>query len=212
MQIICLWRVGVIFYSDLMYFYAMDKMKTAIYSFQVLEEQEWQEFSQLLSLRTYKRGEFLIREGAVENYVYFLNKGATRNYFIRDGKEFTVDFQFEGDFVTAYYSLITREPSTIFVEVLYDTEVVVIPYQGLQVLYNNSHHGERIGRLMAEHQYVKRLRREMDLMSYTAEERYAALMKKAPGMVSNISVKHLSSYLGIQPDSLSRIRKQYIGN
>ncbi|WP_343671517.1 Crp/Fnr family transcriptional regulator [Chitinophaga sp.] len=189
-----------------------NQMKAAVFSFQPLDDAEWAEFSQTLHLKTYKKGDFLIREGEVENQVYFLNTGATRHYFIRDGKEFTVDFQFAGDFVTAYYSLITREPSTVFVEVLEETTAVIINYQELQSLYAHSHHGERIGRLMAEYQYVKRLRREMDLLSRTAEERYAHLLQRAPMLVSNISVKHLSSYLGIQPESLSRIRKQLMGN
>ncbi|WP_315823824.1 hypothetical protein [Paraflavitalea speifideaquila] len=60
---------------------------------------------------------------------------------------------------------------------------------------------------MAEAQYVKRLRKEMDFLSYTAEERYVRLMEKNPQLIQQISVKHLSSYLGIQPESLSRIRK-----
>jgi CRP-like cAMP-binding protein len=197
------------------YFYKMsdfNQMKAAIFNFQALDDAEWAAFSQTLHHKRYKKGDFLIRDGEVENQIYFLNTGATRHYFIRDGKEFTVDFQFAGDFVTAYYSLITREPSTVFVEVLEETTAVVINYQELQSFYAHSHHGERIGRLMAEYQYVKRLRREIDLLSRTAEERYAGLLKIAPQLVSNISVKHLSSYLGIQPESLSRIRKQLMGN
>lgn len=187
-------------------------IKAAVFNFQPLDEAEWEAFSQILDLRSYKKGDFLIREGEVENNLYFLNTGATRHYFTRDGKEYTVDFQFAGDFVTAYYSLITREPGAIFVEILEDTKAVVIPYEQLQLFYNRSHAGERIGRLMAEYQYAKRLRREMDLLSRTAEERYARLLEKAPSLVSNISVRHLSSYLGIAPESLSRIRKQLMGN
>jgi CRP-like cAMP-binding protein len=187
-------------------------IKAAVFSFQPLDEAEWGEFSQILDLRLYKKGDFLIREGEVEHSIYFLNSGATRHYFTRDGKEFTVDFQFAGDFVTAYYSLITGEPGAIFVEVLEDTTAVVIPYGQLQTFYHRSHAGERIGRLMAEYQYAKRLRREMDLLSRTAEERYAHLLQKAPSLVATISVKHLSSYLGIAPESLSRIRKQLMGN
>lgn len=197
------------------YFYKMsdfNQIKAAVFSFQALGDAEWADFSRTLHLKTYKKGDFLIRDGEVENQIYFLNTGATRHYFIRDGKEFTVDFQFAGDFVTAYYSLITREPSTVFVEILEETTAVIINYQELQSLYTRSHHGERIGRLMAEYQYIKRLRREMDLLSRTAEERYAGLLQRAPKLVSNISVKHLSSYLGIQPESLSRIRKQLMGN
>lgn len=187
-------------------------IQQAIYKLQPLDAAEWDDFSQKLLLKKYNKGEFLIREGQVENYIYFLNKGATRHYFIKDGKEFTVDFQFQGDFVTAYYSLITREPSAVFIELLEEAEVVAIPVNILNEFYGKYHHGEKIGRLMAEYQYIKRLRKEMDLLSYTAEERYTALMQRNPAMIQQISVKHLSSYLGIHPESLSRIRKLHTRN
>ena len=190
----------------------LSKIKQAIFQLYPLPENEWADFSDKLLLKSFRKGEFLIREGQVENCIYFLNKGTTRHYFIKDGKEFTVDFQFEGDFVTAYYSFITREPSPVFIELLEDAEVVAITYQSLNAFYSKHPIGEKIGRLMAESQYVKRLRKEMDLLSLTAEERYARLMKKSPDLISNISVKHLSSYLGIQPESLSRIRKLYVRN
>jgi CRP-like cAMP-binding protein len=187
-------------------------IQQAIYKLQPLDAAEWNDFSQKLLLKKYSKGDFLIREGQVENYIYFLNKGATRHYFIKDGKEFTVDFQFQGDFVTAYYSLITREPSAVFIELLEEAEVVAIPVKFLNEFYGKYHHGEKIGRLMAEYQYIKRLRKEMDLLSYTAEERYTALMQRNPAMIQHISVKHLSSYLGIHPESLSRIRKLHARN
>jgi CRP-like cAMP-binding protein len=191
---------------------SLDNIKQAFFQLHPISEDEWNDFSGKLLLKNFCKGDFLIREGQVENYIYFLNKGATRHYFIKDGKEFTVDFLFEGDFVTAYYSFITREPSPVFIELLEDAEVVAIHYQSLQAFYSNHPNGEKVGRLIAESQYVKRLRKEMDLLSLTAEERYAALMKKNPELVRNISVKHLSSYLGIHPESLSRIRKLYVRN
>jgi CRP/FNR family transcriptional regulator, anaerobic regulatory protein len=187
-------------------------IQQAIYKLQPLDAAEWDDFSQKLLLKKYNKGEFLIREGQVENYIYFLNKGATRHYFIKDGKEFTVDFQFQGDFVTAYYSLITREPSAVFIELLEEAEVVAIPVNILNEFYRKYHHGEKIGRLMAEYQYIKRLRKEMDLLSHTAEERYTALMQRNPAMIQQISVQRLSSYLGIHPESLSRIRKLHARN
>lgn len=185
-------------------------IRQAIAQFHELSESEWTAFAGKLQLKTFKKGEYLIREGQIENAIYFINKGSTRNYFLKDGKEFTVDFQFQGDFVTAYYSFITREPSSIFIEWLEDAEVVVIPHQALIQFYKEYHSGEKIGRLMAEFQYVKRLRKEMDFLSYTAEERYVQLMEKNPQLIQQISVKHLSSYLGIQPESLSRIRKLHV--
>lgn len=184
-------------------------IKAAIFHLSPIPEDAWNEFEQHLVCKTFNKGEYLTRGGQVENHIYFLNKGSTRNFFIKDGKEFTVDFHFKGDFVTAYYSFITREASSVFIELLEQTEVVALTYQLLHEFYSKYRHGEKIGRLMAESQYVKRLRKEMDLLSLTAEQRYASLMEKNPELVSTISIKHLSSYLGIQPESLSRIRKQY---
>jgi len=186
------------------------KIKKAISNFSKLTEEEWEAFSKALIIKRLKKGSFLIKEGQVENYIYFLNAGATRNFFTKEGKEFTVDFQFQDDFVTAYYSLITREPSPVSIKILQDAEVVAVSFESLNEFYRKHPNGERIGRLMAEHQYIKRLRKEMDLLALTAEERYAGLLEKNPGLILNISVKHLSSYLGIHPESLSRIRKQQL--
>jgi len=188
------------------------KIKQAIDSLHPLAENEWQEFAGKLVIKKFNKGDFLTRGGQIENYLYFLNSGATRNYFLRDGKDLTVDFHFEGEFVTAYYSLITRLDSDIFIEALEDTEAYAMPYKFLNEFYLKYHNAERIGRLMAEYQYIKRLRKEMNLLSKTAEERYAELMRRNPALIQNISVKHLSSYLGIQPESLSRIRKLSLRN
>ncbi|WP_118953051.1 Crp/Fnr family transcriptional regulator [Taibaiella helva] len=185
------------------------QIKAAINRLQPLPEAEWEAFAAQMTLKRYPKGAFLVKEGQVENHIYFLNSGATRHYFIRDGKEFTVDFQFAGDFVTAYYSLITREPSAVYITVLEEAEAWSIPFSALQYFYDRSKYSERIGRLIAEGEYVKRLRKEMSLLSLTAEERYTALMARNPALVARLSVKHLSSYLGIQPESLSRIRRQF---
>ncbi|RQO66224.1 Crp/Fnr family transcriptional regulator [Pedobacter sp. KBW06] len=190
----------------------LSQMRELISSFTRLKEEEWQQFSKVLLQKSFPKGSYLCKEGQVEHYIFFLVSGATRNYFLKDGKEFTVDFQFEGDLVTAYYSFITRRPSMIAIQAVADIEAILIPYQLLQDFYQQSHSGERIGRLIAEFQYKKRLEREMDLLSITAEDRYRQLMDRNPELVRNTSVKHLSTYLGIQPESLSRIRKLYSGN
>lgn len=188
---------------------SLQQIREAVFRLQPLPEAEWEAFAGQLILKQYRKGDFLIREGQIENYIYFLNSGATRHYFLKDGEEFTVDFQFAGDFITAYYSLITREPSAVAIIALEEVTAWAISRTSLQQFYSNLQHGDRIGRLMAEQEYVKRLRKEMDLLSLTAEERYTALMTRAPHLVSQISVRHLSSYLGIRPESLSRIRKLY---
>lgn len=73
-----------------------------------MPDAEWQDFAARLRVNRFAKGDFLIRDGQIENRVHFLVIGATRNYFLREGKEFTVDFHFAGEFVTAYYSFILR--------------------------------------------------------------------------------------------------------
>ncbi|WP_417354574.1 Crp/Fnr family transcriptional regulator [Flavobacterium sp.] len=191
---------------------SLKKLQQTVFSLHRLPEADWDMFTQILTYKTYKKGDTLIKEGELENYIYFLEKGTTRNYFLKEGKEFTVAFHFSGEFVTAFYSLITGAASIVTIELLEDAEVVVIPYRDLELFYQKSFHGATVGRKMAEMQYAHRLEKEMELLSLTAEERYVRLMERNPELVAAISVKHLSSYLGIQPESLSRIRKQYARN
>jgi len=191
---------------------AIEKLKAALQGLTLISDQELNDFCQNLMCKKFGKGEFLCREGQVENYIFFILSGATRNYFSKDGKEFTVGFHFHHEFVTAYYSLLTREPSLFSIEVVEPVEAILIPEKFLTDFYQKYKSGERIGRLLAEAQYIRRIQREMDLMSLTAEERYVKLLEKNPILVQSFSIKHLSSFLGIQPESLSRIRKQYSRN
>ncbi|RKS19127.1 CRP-like cAMP-binding protein [Flavobacterium endophyticum] len=186
----------------------LEKLKEAVDSVLRFTVEEWEAYTHRIEIKHFKKGDVLCDVGQVENYIYFLNSGATRNFFIKDGKELTVDFRLEGTFVAAYYSFLSRKPSPIRIEAITDIEACCIPHSSLYLFYKKHKNGEKLGRLMAEIQYMKRLEREIEILSMTAEERYALLLKQNPALVSAISVKHLSSYLGIHPESLSRIRKQ----
>ncbi|HTE08901.1 MAG TPA: cyclic nucleotide-binding domain-containing protein, partial [Flavitalea sp.] len=101
----------------------MEKIRIAVSRFSALDDEEWERFAALFETRHLEKGEFLIRGGQVEDHIYFLATGSTRSYFLQDGKEITVDFHFEGEFVTAYFSLITREPTATWIILLQDSEV-----------------------------------------------------------------------------------------
>jgi len=186
-----------------------ERIKQAIFSLQALPKDEWETFSAQFRQVRFLKNDYIIREGNIAHDIYFLESGATRNFFLKDGKEYTVDFHFAGEFVAPFYSLITKGPSPVFIQSLFDTETIAVSYTVLEAYYQKSLAGANIGRMIAERQYIRRLQREMDMLSLTAEERYARLLHRNPDLVATISVKHLSSYLGIQPESLSRIRRQY---
>lgn len=185
-----------------------EKIRQSIARFYPIDDESWRILEPTLVVKHCKKGDVLVKEGDVEDRIFFLGSGVSRNYFIRNDKEFTIDFHFEGDFVTGFYSLITSSPSVITVELLTDATIVIFPYSLITSLYDVSVKAANFGRLIAERQYTVRLLKEMDLMSLTAEERYANLLSYKPKLVKQISVKHISSYLGIHPESLSRIRKK----
>lgn len=127
---------------------------------------------------------------------------------MKDGRDYTLDFFFDHDFVTSFTSFLTRKPSLVSIQALEDCETWKISHQYIYEQYRKHHSSERLGRLIAEAQFMKRSSKEMELLSLTAEQRYKNLFIKNPALVSKISVKHLSSYLGIHPESLSRIRNK----
>lgn len=188
----------------------LEKLKEAIMAYYPIDAEAWNKVESSITFKSYKKGHFLVSEGEKEDKIYFLVSGISRNFFVRNDKEFTIDFHFEGDFVTGYYSLITGDPSLITVELITDAQVAIMPFSLIKEGYATSVKAANLGRVIAEMQYVKRLKKEMDLMAMNAEERYLKLMNFRPELSKKISVKHISSYLGIQPESLSRIRKNHV--
>jgi CRP-like cAMP-binding protein len=185
-----------------------EQIRNALLQFINFPDEVWAEFSAHLVFQKFKKEESICAEGEVENNIYYLSKGIVRSYFLKDGRDYTLDFFFDHDFVTSFTSFLTRNPSLVNIQALEDCDTWKISHQYIYELYRKYHASERLGRLIAEAQFMKRSSKEMELLSLTAEERYKSLFKKSPVLVSKISVKHLSSYLGIHPESLSRIRNK----
>jgi CRP-like cAMP-binding protein len=158
----------------------------------------------------FKKGSIITAQGSVENYIYFLEKGSVKFSHWVDVKEFILDFWFEGDFFTSFVSFIERTPSPTQCQALTDVVVQRIHYQQLQDVYRNSHVGSEIGRRMAERMYVHKTKKEIELLSLTAEQRYAKLLEQSKRLILEIPVKDVASYLGILPESLSRTRRKLI--
>jgi len=185
-----------------------DQIKNALFKLVRLTAAEWQVFAQNLEEVNFRKNDFLCPIGQVEQYIYFIHTGLARVYFQKESEELTLNFHFENEFVTSFSSFITQTPSRVAVQALDKVHASRIHYRAINALYNQSHNGERIGRLIAESLYLAKTNREIDLLSLSAEEQYQNLLQKNPKFISHLSVKHLASYLGIQPESLSRIRNK----
>jgi len=171
-------------------------------------DEEWRQHEVVLRRRNLKKGEWIIQQGQICQHVSFINYGSFRIYNMVKGEEVTSDFRFEGNYITDYRSFLTQKPSTEYIIALEDSEVMELHHNDMQVLYEKVPSWQKYGRLIAEFLYIKAVDRAQSLLFDSPEELYIRLMKERPKVIENMPLRYIASYLGIQPESLSRIRKR----
>ncbi len=187
-----------------------EKLKSHIDTFSKISDEDWQLLLPQLKIRYFNKNQFYLREGDVEQQIGFLNSGLFRWYYInKDGDESNYHFFFDENFVVDYHSFVTQQPSRMFIQALEPAEVVLLPKRDLILsIYKKSHAWESFGRLIAEASYIETAKRAHDFLFLSPEERYLELIKMRPDIINRVSLTNISSYLGVKPQSLSRIRKR----
>jgi len=185
-----------------------DQLRANFSRFVELTNAEFEEFTAKMRLKTLKKNEFLLREGEVCNKVVFINTGCLRYFFIVDGMEKTGQFFFESTWYTDLESFLSGEPSEQYIQALEDTQLLMINKTDLLELYTQNHKFERFGRLLIEQEFLGLRRKNKILTNLSAEERYLDLIQNRPKVIERVPQIHIASYLGVQPESLSRIRKR----
>ena len=148
----------------------------------------------------------LLREGDIGSTIHFIVKGLVRNYQNDDGREIVHGFDYEGRFSASYESLITNTPTHLNVQALEETHTLALPGRVLLNLYERHACWDRIGRKILEDASVRRHDKEMRFRRYSPEEHYRLLIARRSPLIERVPLRHLASYLGITPETLSRIR------
>jgi CRP-like cAMP-binding protein len=162
-----------------------------------------------ISVKTFEKHTIITPYHQIEKKAYFLVRGIVKISVIReDGEERILEFFFPGNFFSAYTSFLTQKPSKVEIEALTCCDVEVIEYADIQDAYTHSILANKLGRLVAEQYYISKTKREKDFLTKSATERYLELVDKRPELVKQIPVHAIAKYLGIKPESLSRIRKE----
>lgn len=183
-------------------------LKQAIESFTKISEESWDSIASAFNARDVKKGDILLREGQTCQFVAFIVKGIVREFFYHDGMDTTSHFVFQGGFFSAYSSFINQEPSKVYLEALADTQLLAMDYQTKQKLFDTVPEWERLARKITEQHYAEQAKRTRMLATMTAKEKYHELLQNGnKDIIQNIPLKHIASYLGIAPETLSRIRK-----
>ncbi|WGV28439.1 Crp/Fnr family transcriptional regulator [Halotia branconii] len=161
----------------------------------------------LLESRKVYKGEFLFREGDVCDFVGLTLKGCLRTFFLKDAKEFTLFFHSEHQPLGDYESFSKQRPACFSCQAIEDSEVLLINHQVLQV-FEVAPDGQKFLRLYAESLAFMLRDKLLSLFKDTPEQRYLNLIQTEPLILQRIPQYYLASYLGIEPESLSRLKRR----
>ncbi|MFY7998350.1 MAG: Crp/Fnr family transcriptional regulator, partial [Candidatus Kapaibacteriota bacterium] len=162
-----------------------------------------------LTISELKPKHFYIHANTIQKELGFVYSGLLRTYFIdQAGNEITVNFIKEHQFATHYSAFTTQKPSLYYFQCLEPSVLVNLSYQHIQEAYNHYPTLERYGRLVAEAVLRAQQKRIESFLFDTAEKRYLDFIHENPDLFNRISLSALSTFLGIERPSLSRIRKK----
>ena len=173
-----------------------------------ISEAEWEEFAPCLHFGRAVKGDHLSRPGEEAKYIWIVLKGVVRNYDLDDkGKEYTKVFRGPGQLIGSYPEILQKTPTRLFIQATTDANYLRFPYSEVTVMMDKYKSWERLGRILAEQNYLEKEKREYDLMHLSAEDRYNEFVKAHGDIVESIPQYQIASTLAISPEALNRILK-----
>jgi CRP-like cAMP-binding protein len=179
-----------------------------IAQFAALSKAETQAIIENLNVQTFKKGAVLLREGQYSPLCYFILKGCIRQYYLVDGEEKTTHFYSEGEPVSPYVGIFKRAPSKYYLSCVEDTVVSVGTPEDEKAFLQKFPKFETICRISTEEEIGKSQETVASLIINSPEERYLNLLKTRPHLLERVPQYQIASYLGLTPESLSRLRKR----
>lgn len=174
-----------------------------------LTDEEFETISKFFVPKKIRKNQFLLNEGEICRHIGFVNSGCLREYKIDNkGTEHILQFAIEDWWVSDLHSFLSGLPATYNIDALQDSEVLLLEKSAREELLNSCTKMERFFRLLIEANHIASRQRIADSLSSSAEERYLKFIKTYPRLFEQVPQHQIASYLGITPQSLSRIRKE----
>ncbi len=169
-------------------------------------ESDYARLLEYSEIKTFPKKEFLLRTGKPCAFIGFVESGVLRSFREKDGEEYISDFYVPGSFITSYRSFLTEEPSVGAIQALENSRILFISRLDYDALLKESAHWYRFAKYIADTLFIKKCIKETSLLMDSAEDRYKLLLKTYPQIEQHVAQYHIASYLGIKPESLSRIK------
>ena len=176
-----------------------------------LTDEELEFVKSNISILKLKKKQIFIHENEIQKSIAFIYSGLIRSYFIdENGKEINNAFFSENEFVTDYLSFIKQQKTKYTFECLEDCILISIPFETVETAFDKYKNFANFGRKIAEWALENRTKKYESFLFETAEERYLRFIAENKPILNRISLSHLASYLGIERQSLSRIRSKIL--
>ncbi|MGY6561579.1 MAG: Crp/Fnr family transcriptional regulator [Luteibaculaceae bacterium] len=167
----------------------------------------WKTFADSGEIVETKKNQVLKSTGSSEKYLSFIIKGSGGIFLWKKNNFACIDLCFEGEFFGDYMSFLLNSPTQLEVRMFEDSLLFRISKKNFTYLSYQTDFGTKICRFAAEGLFIHKQQQQIDILTKTAAERYAEICAQNPSVIQRIPQKHIASYLGITPQSLSRIRK-----
>lgn len=177
-----------------------------------LSDEDWEMCKNNFRPKRMLKRQFLLQEGDVCRELAFVEMGALYSYTVDSkGNQHVIRFAFEGWWMANLQSFFTGNPTTLNIEVLEDSELLVLDRTNHEKLLEEIPAYERYHRIIIQNAYVALQQRAENALGLTAEEKYARLIAQNPEFLNRVPLNLVASYLGVSPETLSRVRGNFGG-
>jgi len=177
----------------------------------IISDEEFRCIEKTFIEKRMKKKQFLLHEGSICKYMTFIAKGAMRLYNIDEkGNEHIVRFGIEGWWMSDRESFLMLTPSKYNIDAVEDCDLLLATNEGLSTLKDQSPLFLKLMQILDQRSYIASQNRIEATISFTAEEKFIQLMNTYPAFLQRFPQNMLASYLGLSPETLSRVRKQVL--
>ena len=176
--------------------------------FATLSEEEIEALLAIFNPKPIKRLDHLFTEGSIVKELYFINEGVMRGYYVKDGKEITTNFYFGPTMMTDISTIRKEIPTLLNIQALKTCDCLAANFAELEALAEQYPNINEVFFKFMEHLYMFGFMLQLTFIYDTPQERYIKLFSERPKVIAESPQHYIASYLGIKPETLSRIRKR----